>query len=48
MENIEIKHKPNLDLFMKEFGIINNILYIYNGAENALFDSVRFKLDSEY
>lgn len=48
MDNIEIKHKPNLDFFMKGFEIINNILYIYNGAENALFYSVRFRLDSEY
>lgn len=48
MDNIEIKYKPNLDFFIKGFEIVNNILYIYNGAENALFDSVRFKLDSEY
>ena len=48
IDNIEIKYKPNLDFFIKGFEIINNILYIYNGAENALFDSVRFKLDSEY
>ena len=47
VDNIEIKYQPNMDFFMKRFEIINNILYIYNGAENALFTSVRFKLNSE-
>ena len=36
-----------MDFFMKGFEVMNNTIYIYNGAENALFASARFKLNSE-
>lgn len=47
VDNTEIKYQPNMDFFMKGFEVMNNTIYIYNGAENALFASARFKLNSE-
>ena len=46
-ENVEIKYEQNMEFFMERFEIIDNILYIYNGAENPLFNYVKFKLDSK-
>lgn len=46
-DNIEIKYQPDIDFFMKEFEIINNILYVFNGAEDSILSSVRFNLDLE-
>ena len=47
VDNTEIKYQPNMDFFMKGFEVMNNTIYIYNRAENALFASARFKLNSE-
>lgn len=36
-----------MDFFMNGFEIINNTLYIYNGAEGSILSYARFNLDLE-
>lgn len=46
-DNIEIKYQHGMDFFMNGFEIINNTLYIYNGAEGSILSYARFNLDLE-